>query len=119
MSHIVEIAARVRDRSAISAACQRLSLAEPIEGTAELYSGRASGLLLQLPGWVYPAVIDLPTGQVRYDNFEGRWGEQSRIDAFLQAYAVEKARLEARKAGQVVAEQTLEDGSIKLTIQVA
>jgi hypothetical protein len=34
-------------------------------------------------------------------------------------YAVEKCRIEARKAGRSVTEQTLADGSVKLTIQVS
>jgi hypothetical protein len=38
---------------------------------------------------------------------------------FLQAYAVERAKIEARKKGHTISEQTLADGSIKLTIQVA
>ena len=46
------------------------------------------------------------------------WGEQRQLDAFLQAYTVEKARIEARKKGHSVTEQQLADGSIKLTIQV-
>jgi len=91
---------------------------EPAQSTAKLFSGEATGLLLQLPGWTYPAVIDVSTGNVHYDNFEGRWGDQVHLDDFLQAYAVEKAKLEARKSGHVVSEQSLTDGSIKLTIQV-
>jgi hypothetical protein len=87
-----------------------------VQGTAELYSGKATGLIVQLPGWEYPAVIDVVTGDVRYDNFEGAWGEQKHLDRFLQAYTVERARLEARKKGYGVSEQVLQDGSIKLTI---
>ena len=46
------------------------------------------------------------------------WGEQQHLDAFLQTYAVEKAKVEARRRGHSVTEQPLADGSIKLTIQV-
>jgi hypothetical protein len=46
------------------------------------------------------------------------WGDQQQLDRFLQAYAVEKARIEARKKGHSVVEQTLPNGAIKLTIQV-
>ena len=74
------------------------------------------GLLVQLPGWQYPAVIDTKTGEVKYDNFEGHWGDQAHLDRFLQMYAVEKAKLEARKKGFTVSEQSLNDGSIKLQI---
>jgi hypothetical protein len=38
------------------------------------------------------------------------------LDAFKQAYAVERAKLEARKHGYTVREQSLSDGSIRLTI---
>ena len=46
------------------------------------------------------------------------WGDQAHLDRFLQLYAVEKARIEARKKGHQVIEQSLADGSIKLTIRV-
>ena len=47
------------------------------------------------------------------------WGKQQELDRFLQAYACGLAKIEARKKGHTVSEQTLADGSIKLTIQVA
>ena len=37
MSHVVCIATRVRDPGAVSAACRRLGLAEPVTGTAQLF----------------------------------------------------------------------------------
>jgi hypothetical protein len=116
MSHVVTIQTKVRDPAAVIAACQRLGLAAPVQGKAQLYGAEATGLLVQLPGWQYPAVIDITTGTVQYDNFEGRWGEQQHLDRFLQLYAVEKTRLEARKKGYQVSEQALQDGGIKLQI---
>ncbi len=119
MSHIVQIQCEIRDPAAVAAACQRLNLPAPVQGTTDLFSGTATGVAVQLPGWRYPAVCDTATGQVKYDNFEGRWGDRKELDQFLQAYAVEKARIEARKQGHSVTEQRLSDGSIKVTIQVA
>ena len=116
MSHIVSVSTNVRDPAAIAAACQRLGLALPVKGTATLFSAQATGLLVQLPGWRYPAVIDTATGEVRYDNYGGHWGEQKQLDRFLQAYACEKAKLEARKKGYAVSEQTLSDGSIRVQV---
>ena len=118
MSHIVTIQTEVRDPQALRAACVRLGLAEPTSGTATLFSGAATGLLVALPDWKYPVVVDVQDGQVHYDNYGGRWGDQHRLDQLLQAYAVEKAGLEARKNGYTVIEQPLSDGSIKLTIHV-
>ena len=53
-----------------------------------------------------------------YDNYNGHWGEQSKLNQFLQAYAVEKAKIEARKKGHMVTETSLQDGSIKVTVRV-
>jgi hypothetical protein len=116
MSHVVMIQTQLKNPVAIAAACHRLGLAEPTHGTAQLFSGEATGLLLQLPGWTYPAVIDTQSGSLNYDNYQGRWGEIARLEAFLQAYAVEVTRLEARRKGYAVSEQTLQDGSIQLRI---
>lgn len=118
MSHIVEVKTEVRDPVAIAAACARLGLPPPTSGTFKLFSGSAAGVGVQLPGWRYSVVCDPATGQLRYDNYGGHWGDQARLDAFLQAYACEKAKLEARRHGHTVTEQTLADGSIKLTVQV-
>ena len=118
MSHIVTINTEVRDAAAVRAACQRLGLTEPVHGTVKLFSSEATGLAVQLPDWQYPVVCDTQTGEVKFDNFEGRWGDQKHLDSFMQAYAVEKAKLEARKKGHTVAEQQLSDGSVKLTVQL-
>lgn len=119
MSHIVSIKTEVRDVAAIRAACDRLRLPAPTEGVVELFSGEAKGIAVQLPDWVYPVVCDTASGELKYDHFEGRWGDQRQLDHFIQMYAVEKAKIEARKVGHTVTEQQLTDGSIKLTIQVA
>ncbi|WP_165253224.1 DUF1257 domain-containing protein [Paludisphaera soli] len=118
MSHIVTIQAEVRDPAAVAAACRRLGLPAPVRGAVELYSGEAAGLLIELPGWRYPAVVDAEAGRILYDNYGGAWGEQAQLDRLLQMYAVEKARIEARKRGHAVVEHALADGSIRLTIQV-
>ena len=118
MSHIVTVKTEVRDAAAVRAACQRLGLPQPVQGKTSLFSGEVEGLAVQLPDWVYPVVCDTASGQVKYDNFDGLWGEQKHLDAFLQAYAVAKATSEARRRGHCVREEKLADGAIKLVIQV-
>ena len=118
MSHIVEIKTEVRDPVAIKAACQRLTLPEPVFGETKLFSTSATGWAVELPKWRYPVVCDVNTARIAYDNYEGRWGDPKQLDRFLQGYAVEKAKLEARRKGHTVFEQPLNDGSIKLTIRV-
>ena len=63
MSHIVTIEAEARDPAAVAAACRRLGLPEPVTGTAKLFEGEAAGLLVRLPGWLYPAVVEAATGR--------------------------------------------------------
>lgn len=118
MSHIVTIQTEVRDPTAVHAGCDRLRLPPPAFGTARLFNTEESGLLVRLPNWRYPLVCQTESGRLAYDNYRGAWGEQRELDRFLQAYAVEKARLEARKQGRDVQETTLADGTVQLTIQV-
>ena len=89
-----------------------------MQGKHQLYETEVEGLAVKLPDWSYPIVAKLATGQLAYDNFKGRWGDQKELDRFLQAYAVETCRIEARKKGHLVTESQLADGSIKLTVQV-
>ena len=119
MSHIVNIKTQMRDPAALAAACRRLGIGEPVQGTVNLFAGQeASGLIVKLPAWQYPVVVDIAAGGIAYDNYNGAWGEQSELDRLLQAYAVEKTRIEARRTGHTLTEQSLPDGSIKLTLQV-
>ena len=94
MSHVVTIQTQARDPAAVAAACRRLGLAEPARGTARLFSGEATGLLVQLPGWLYPVVIDTATGTLHFDNYEGSWGEQARLERDFDG-APEHLRIDA------------------------
>ncbi len=118
MSHIVTITTEIRDPIALRASCRRLQLPEPVHQTVQLFSEEATGYCVELPRWRYPVVCDVDSGTVRFDNYEGRWGEQRHLDRLMQSYAVEKSILESRRQGHTVTEQSLPDGSIKLTIQV-
>jgi hypothetical protein len=116
MSHVVTVQAKVRDAEALAAACRRLDLTAPVSETVSLFNASVSGLAVRLPGWQFPVVIDLAAGAVHLDNYGGRWGEQREFDRLLQAYAVEKTLIEARRKGYSVSEQPLHDGSIQLQI---
>ncbi len=118
MSHIVTVKSEIRDKTALSAACQRLKLPPPEEGTFRLFSGEATGVAVRLRDWRYPLVGNTSTGALCYDNFGGAWGDQRELELLLQMYATEKAKIEARRQGHTVTEQALTDGSIQLTINV-
>ena len=118
MSHIVQIQTEIRDSVALAAACSRLEVTPPVNRTVRLFNAEVTGLSVQLPDWRYPVVCQLNTGQVQYDNFGGRWGEQRHLDRLKQFYAVEKTRIEARRQGHFVTERLLDDGSILLQVNV-
>lgn len=116
MSHVVQIATQVRDAVAVRKACDRLGLDDPVEGEVKLFSKTVSGLSVQLAKWRYPVVFDLNTGESKFDNYQGYWGNQKELDQFLQAYAVEKTKLEARRKGYSVTERLLAGGSVQLSV---
>ena len=118
MSHIVQIQTEVRDPVAIESACRRLRLQIPDFGMHKLYSSQVEGWGVSLPGWRYPIVFQTTSGSVQFDNYGGHWGDQAELDRFLQAYAVEKTKLEARNQGHTVTEHSLVDGSIRLVVQM-
>ena len=118
MSHIVTVKTEIRDVAALNSGCRRLGLPQPTHETVQLFSGEATGYCVRLPGWRYPVVCDTESGCIRFDNYEGRWGAQRDLDRLMQAYACERAKLEARRNGHTVTEQPLADGSIKLTVHV-
>lgn len=118
MSHIVQITTQVKDEQAVRAACVRLQLASPEHKTVRLFNATATGLCVQLPAWTYPLVCNTQTGQLQYDNYNGAWGRQEELNRFLQGYAVEKTKIEARKKGHTCSETRLEDGSVRVTVHV-
>ena len=118
MSHIVSIDTEIRDIGALCAACRRLGLTEPTLETTQFFSEEVTGHCVQLPDWRYPVVCDLANGNIAFDNYGGAWGEQQNLDALLQAYAAENVKLQARRQGHAVREQSLADGSLKLTVEI-
>jgi len=119
MSHLVTIQTQVRDPEAVKQACNRIGVAQPVYGTTKMFDGASvTGWQVRLPDWQYPVTCDTASGTVHYDNFRGRWGKQEHFDRFMQAYAAEKAKIEARKKGYRCTEATQPDGSIKLTLHV-
>ena len=117
MSSTVKIKTQITCLEAVIATCDKLKLPAPTTGTFKLYQGSVAGLGVQLPGWKYAAVIDLQTGAMAYDNYNGSWGLPEHLDGFKQRYAAEAVRLTAEAQGQmVINEQVEEDGSITMEL---
>ena len=117
MSHTVTIKTKITDLAAIQSACQRLKLPQPTQGEVRLFDRIATGIGVQLDGWRFPICVE-SDGNLLFDNFGGFWGVPEKLDQFQQAYAVEKAKLEARKQGYTCQESVLADGSVRLSVMV-
>ncbi|HRF00050.1 MAG TPA: DUF1257 domain-containing protein [Pirellulaceae bacterium] len=116
MSHIVTVQVRVRSAEVLGAACRRLGIGPPISGRHPLYAEVVEGLGVSLPNFRYPVVFRIRTGQVVFDDFEGRWGDRRQLDRLLQSYAIEQATSTARRQGYAVVEQARPDGSVRLEL---
>lgn len=67
-------------------------------GEVQTYSTRETGYRIQLPGWKYPVVFE-EDGTVKYDNFNGNWGEQGKLDTLLQLFTNNVIQHSAKKLG--------------------
>ena len=73
MSHIVSIKTKFTDAAALAAACGRLGLPQPVSGTAQLFTTQATGLIVSLPDWIYPVVVDTASPPGRSESGRGRF----------------------------------------------
>ena len=123
MSHVVTVKLEIKDVEALRAACNRIDGAELVNNGDLMDLGmytrgsEKQGIGLQLEGWNNHVMIVPETGEVRYDNYNGRWGAQEKLDELVQAYSVEKVKLEAMMHGHVVTEEYQENGDIKWKVQ--
>ena len=119
MSHTTTISTKLKDEKAIADACKEMGLPIPVRGSAALFEGseKHEGLLVKLPGWTYPVIINTKTGEAKFDNYEGKWGEQKHLDKFKQLYAVHAATAACRRMGKTVS-RTSSNGKIYLTMNV-
>ena len=118
MSHIATVEVHMKDSAILALACQRLELAKPVAVTEKRFfdGTKVTGQSVQLPCWNYPVVIDA-AGKAWFDNYGGKWGDESQLNKFRQAYAVEAAKAKARQQGYRVQETTNANGQIRLVCQ--
>lgn len=124
MSHISKIELEVRDIQVLSSACNRLGL-ELLKGqkTFKWYGKEAKcDHAIRVPGAKYEIGV-LKNGSIfelscdYYDsNIEKVVGKQAGL--LKQAYAVEKAKIEARKKGYSLMERKTQTG-IRLHVRIA
>lgn len=88
-----------------------------LEGTRhKLWEGSYEGVAIRIPGWTYPVVFNLDTGNLVFDNHNGHWGDEIKLDALVQRYVYEDAIAQAYINGETVETVTDEMGNITLAI---
>ena len=85
---------------------------------ADFYSGRATGRIVQLPGWKYPVVINPDTGEMKYDNYSGHWGKLTELHRLLQEYAVATCEVYSERLGAEMTHEVLPNGEISITLRL-
>jgi hypothetical protein len=116
LSHINTYTSQFKDESIVRRACQFLDLPAPVRGTFRLYNTPVTGLGVQLRGWRFPLVINTDTGDTKYDNYGGSWGDAKELDAFKQRYPLEAAKQAAEAKNMQYREVVLDDGAIALDV---
>lgn len=121
MSHTVTMEVEFKPGKALENACKRLDGVELRElsssNLVSLYQSDSKfteGHAIKLPGWTYEVVLD-KDGKLHFDNFNGRWGKIEELNKVKQMYAVEAAKIEARKQGFMIRE-VVKDGNIQLEL---
>ena len=131
MSHITVVATELRDPDAIKAVARALGIEIVENARVRFFLGHSAlcDLVFRLPG-LYDlglkrnerGVYDFVCDQELLDNHCSR-GEAGRAiigqhgNRIKQEYAVQKAMATARRKGQSVVRQQLNDGSVRLVIR--
>ena len=118
MSHTTTVQTTLTDKEFIKGAVDLLkemdSGFEVIEtNSVRLFQGVyevKNGIAVKLKGWRYPVLIDLDTGKLYYDNYNGNWGSPLELKMFQLAYqasALLKGLEEMYKKGDITRSEYL------------
>ena len=123
MSHIVTVKSKFKDPVVLQRVCEKMGikceLAEKGKTLRrDLYSSQSvEGVAaFQLPGWNYPVVVT-QEGEIKYDNYNGHWGEQAKLDQVSQNYSRDFTVESLKSKGyRVIDERVEQDGTIELVM---
>ena len=118
MSHTVKRQSACTDQVVVDRAARNLGAEILGQGRHKLYSGTYTGYGIKLPGWSYPVVLDLQSGEMKFDNYGGRWGNEERLADFKQRYTLEGQTAVAEKKGHKTKEVVLPNGNVELHVTV-
>lgn len=117
MSHTTTIELEIKSLSALATACRETSTPFEEMTSVRLFDGTIieDCFAFTPSGWKFP--VAAKDGQLKYDNYEGKWGEDSELNRVKQRYAVNVQKEAARSRGYRVREERLTDGRVKLVVE--
>jgi len=116
MSHTVSLELKIKDKELFKQVARQKGYRVE-EMRFRLYSSAEKGLGVFLPGWRYPAVVT-EEGELRYDNYNGRWGKQEVLDELVQEYAVQLVHKKALEQGLTLVSQKTTQGEVEIVLAV-
>lgn len=97
-SHTTTIKSEFQDHDILAGAVRGMGGKVLGMGTHKLYSESKTGFGFTLPGWSYPVVCEA-SGSLAFDNFGGRWGNQSDLERLKGKYVIATAEQAAMSQG--------------------
>ena len=116
MSHTVTGKVKITELGIMEETCERLGYKFE-RGCTDLRfkDGVAT---IRIPGWHHGVVVKAD-GSFVYDNYNGNWGEQKKLDRLIDEYGADVATMAAYDQGYFNINRTVEEnGDIVLEIQV-
>jgi hypothetical protein len=105
MSHTVSLKLKVKDKRLLKEIALKKGYKVEDDAHVRFFSSEEYGMAVYLPGWHYPVVVT-DGGEVRYDNYNGKWGKQEVLNELMQDYATELVLRTARMEGYLILEQS-------------
>lgn len=102
MSHSQTIKVLVTNKEALELTAKEMDAKSfsTEETDVRLYDGTYRGMFVHFKGWNYPVVIS--NGDLRYDSYNGMWGNESDLKRFRQGYAANTVRVEGMREGMTL-----------------
>jgi hypothetical protein len=97
-SHTVTIDVKFSNVDAFAAAVAELGGKFIGRGSHNLFGTMVAGFGATLPNWRYPIVAKFD-GSVAFDNYNGKWGDESDVNRLRSEYAIAAAKLAAEQLG--------------------
>lgn len=116
MSHTTTVRSAFTDIPALTRAAVHLGGTLTEHETVTLYENRQSitGTVVRLPGWKYPVVIT-DAGELKYDHYNGKWGDPDLLRQLQVRYGMEVALMDAEANGQVA---TISEDEVDMIVEI-